>query len=65
MRGIKDLHTLLFWMNNTSEDTMKKVLRDSRRVPKDKAALIRTLEREGHFENKIIPPKFENKSLNR
>ena len=65
MSGIKDLHTLLYWLNNTQEDAMKKVLRNSRSLPKEKVDLIRDLEKEGFFQRKIIDRKFENKSSNR
>ncbi len=64
MSGIKDLHTLLFWLDNTKGAAMKQMLHHPRPVAKEKATLLKDLEREGFFKHPFVQaPKFEKESL--
>ena len=64
MSGIKDLHTLLYWLDNTRSDSMKKVLSNTRSLSSSKVELIRDLERDGFFQQRTLNShKFEKKHL--
>lgn len=65
MSGIKDLHSLLFWLDNTKGAAMRKALHHSRPVTREKKYLLKELEREGFFNLPIQQvPKFEKKAPN-
>lgn len=64
MSGIKDLNTLLFWLDNTKGAAMKKMLHHPRPVAKEKATLLKDLEREGFFNLPYVQAsKFEKEPL--
>jgi len=63
MSGIKDMHTLLFWLDNTKGANMKKVLRHQRSATKEKTILLKALEEEGFFQLPHLQQvKFEKKA---
>ncbi len=58
MSGIKDLHGLLFWMDNSTGPSLHKVLSDRRKLAKRKQLLLQQIESENraapHF--LTLPP---------
>ena len=65
MSGIKDLHSLLFWLDNTKQSTMEKTLSNSRKLPREKSQILQDLEEARKmFLNNNKPAKFVNKPPN-
>jgi len=61
MSGIKDLHGLLFWLDNTKRSSLEQVLANSRMLPKEKASIMRDLEEEKRLQEHPVPPPFDKK----
>lgn len=66
MHGIKDLHCLLFMLNNNeaTQSTMKKILSNKRQMTREKANILRDIGMEQILMSKKHPPKFVIKPPN-
>jgi|GEM_PF-3279009 len=63
MSGIKDLHSLLFLLDGSKskQSVMKKILGNKRQLPREKAHILRELERENWpLRPNREAPKFAN-----
>lgn len=61
---MKDLHSLLFWLDNTKQSTMEKILSNSRQLPREKSEILRELEEARRKLMNTGTPKFVNKPAN-
>jgi hypothetical protein len=43
LSGIKDLHGLLFWLDNSKEQRMSQVLANKRKISRERASIMRDL----------------------
>ena len=55
---MKDLHGLLFWLDNTKQSTMKKILSNRRPMCREKSKILREIEEVRQKQVNNTAPKF-------